>query len=130
MAPGRRRTSASIAALLLLAPPAVPARGGGEAAAGAPRVAKVEVTAGTSRLTVGQTTQASAEPRDEGGRLVPAAPVTWTSDSGSVASVDARGVVTANSAGTATITATCGDAKGSMSVTVQPLQQRQPARRR
>jgi len=130
MTRGGRRGSASIAALLLLVPTAVPGRGGGEGAGGAPRVAKVDVTAGTSRLMVGQTTQASAELRDEAGRLVPGAPVTWTSDSGSVASVDARGIVTANSAGTATITATCGDAKGSMSVTVQPLQQRQPARRR
>lgn len=45
--------------------------------------------------------------------------ITWSSDASTYASVDNNGVVTANAAGTATITATCGTLTDTCAVTVK-----------
>ncbi|MEG1813573.1 MAG: Ig-like domain-containing protein, partial [Clostridia bacterium] len=54
--------------------------------------------------------------------------VTWISSSYAIASVDSNGVVTALKAGTATITAKCGDVSASCSVSVKdnPKDQKEP----
>ena len=57
--------------------------------------------------------------RDQSSRVMAGATVTWTSSASSVATVDASGLVTAAGSGTATITASSGDASGSATVTVQ-----------
>lgn len=52
--------------------------------------------------------------------------VTWTSDDDSVATVDEDGVVTAVAAGTATITAACGDVSATCMITVNAAEQPLP----
>lgn len=52
--------------------------------------------------------------------------VTWTSDDDSVATVDEDGVVTAVAAGTATITAACGDVSATCTITVNAAEQPLP----
>ena len=47
--------------------------------------------------------------------------VTWTSDNEVVATVDSNGKVTAESVGTATITATAGDKSATCTITVKPI---------
>lgn len=47
--------------------------------------------------------------------------VSWTSSNESVAVVDANGIVTAKSVGTATITATCGTVSATCAITVKPV---------
>jgi hypothetical protein len=116
--------------LLLLAPTLA---SGGEGSGGpgvSPKVAQVSVSVETSRPVVGQATQAYAELRDASGNLLTGRPITWASDDDTIASVDAKGVVTARTPGTASITASSGGASGSVSVSVQPLRQLQPRRTR
>ena len=116
--------------LLLLAPTLA---SGGEGSGGpgvSPKVAQVSVSVETSRPIVGQTTQAYAELRDASGNLLTGRPIVWASGDDTIASVDAKGVVTARTPGTASITASSGGASGSVSVSVQPLRQLQPRRSR
>jgi len=81
--------------------------------------ASVTVTPGTGSLTaLQQQLQLQAEARDANGFLVAGAAIAWSSESGSVASVDAVGLVTALANGDATIHATSGSASGSVNVTV------------
>ena len=47
--------------------------------------------------------------------------ITWTSDNEVVATVDSNGKVTAESVGTATITATAGDKSATCTITVKPI---------
>ena len=67
---------------------------------------------------IGQTEQLSAEVRDQIGRVMDDAAVSWSSGDTAVAVVDAAGVVKAGRLGTVTITATAGDAFGTATVTV------------
>jgi hypothetical protein len=131
----RERVTASVArslplVLLLLAPTLASGGEGSGGPGGPPEVARVSVSVETSRPIVGQTTQAYAELRDASGSLLAGRPVTWASDDDTIASVDAKGVVTARTPGTASITARSGGASGSVSVSVQPLRQLQPRRSR
>ena len=83
------------------------------------RPTTVTVSPATAELTaLGATVQLTAEVRDQNARVMAGATVTWTSSANSVATVDASGLVTAAGNGTATITASSGDASGSAAVTI------------
>ena len=81
-------------------------------------VAAVSVALGTSSLTTGGTTTATATLRDASGNVLTGRAVTWTSSDAAVATVSAGGQVTAVAPGSATITATSGGVSGSAAVTV------------
>ena len=81
-------------------------------------VTLVTVTLSASSLTVGASTQASAEAFDATGQSVDEAPVTWTTSDASVATVSSSGLVSAVGAGTATIAATADGQSGSADLTV------------
>ena len=82
-------------------------------------VASVEVSPSVDELTaLGQTVQLTAEAFDENGHAVAGAEFSWESSDAAVATVDASGLVTGVAAGTATITASAGEASGSAVVTV------------
>ena len=84
-----------------------------------PRPSSVTVTPALAELNaLGATTRLSAEVRDQNGQLMPGAAVAWSSNNASVATVDASGLVTAASNGSATITAASGSASGTAAVTV------------
>ena len=86
---------------------------------GAPVISSVSVTPATTTLvSIGATAQLSASVRDEGGSPISGATTTWASSSAAVATVNATGLVTAVSNGTATITVTSGGASGTATVTV------------
>jgi len=84
-------------------------------------VASVSVTPPSLGLTVGQTGQLTATPRDAAGNPLTGRVVTWASDNAAVATVSATGLVTAVSAGTATLTATSEGQSGTAMVTVTAL---------
>ena len=87
----------------------------------APRDATVAVTPAAAELTaLGATVRFSAEVRDENGQVMAGVAVTWSSSDGSVVTVDASGLVTAVSNGTATITAASEGVSGAGAVTVVP----------
>ncbi|MDE2753093.1 MAG: Ig-like domain-containing protein [Gemmatimonadota bacterium] len=67
---------------------------------------------------LGASAQLTAVVRDQNGRAIPGAAVTWSSSDEAVAVVDASGLVTAAGAGTATVTAAAGGATGTAAVTV------------
>ncbi|HEU4631853.1 MAG TPA: Ig-like domain-containing protein [Gemmatimonadaceae bacterium] len=69
-------------------------------------VASVTLAPASATLPTGATQQLTATPRDLGGTVLTGRVVTWRSSDATVASVAADGLVTARSAGTATITAT------------------------
>lgn len=84
-----------------------------------PRATAITVTPAAVALTaLANTAQLSAEVRDQNGRVMAGATVSWTSISPGVATVDANGLVTATGNGTATINATSGGASGNAAVTV------------
>ncbi len=77
------------------------------------------MTPATAELSaLGGTVQLTAEVRDQNGRTMAGATVTWASNAASVATVDAAGQVTAVGNGTATITAATGGVSGTVAVTV------------
>jgi hypothetical protein len=80
-------------------------------------VASVTVLPSTATLSVPQTVQLSATPRDAQGNAM-STTVTWSSSAISVATVSQSGLVTAVAAGSATITATAGGQAGSAAITV------------
>lgn len=88
----------------------------------APPVLTSVTVAGTTTLTVGQTSQLTASPRDQSGNAITAS-VVWTSSVSAIASVSASGLVTAVAVGAATITATASvggtSVAGTAAVTVQ-----------
>ena len=84
-----------------------------------PRATAIAVTPAVATLAaLAETVQLSAEVRDQNGRVMAGAAVTWVSAGAEVATVDATGLVTARANGTATITATASGASGSAAVTV------------
>ncbi|MXW67915.1 MAG: hypothetical protein F4Z72_13060 [Gemmatimonadales bacterium] len=79
----------------------------------APVPTTVAVTPDTVALTaLGQSAQFGAEVRDQAGRVMTDAVVSWTSGDTTVAVVDSTGSVAAVGNGTATITAGAGEASG------------------
>jgi len=81
-------------------------------------VSTVSVQLAASSLTAGQTTQATATLRDVAGNLLTGRAIAWSSSNASIATVNASGLVTAQAAGTATITATSEGKSGGASLTV------------
>lgn len=67
---------------------------------------------GSGTIQVGKTGTVVGKTTPEGGKI------TWTSDNEKVVKVDSNGTLTGVSVGSATITGTCGDAKGTWKVTV------------
>lgn len=98
--------------------------GGGGEPSGPPAddVATVVVSPSAATLTsIGATTQLTASARNASGSPVSGKTFTWTSTSGSVATVSASGVVTATGPGSATLRATVsgGSVSGTAQVTVE-----------
>jgi len=82
-------------------------------------VASIEVVPIADTLNVGETSQFVATPKDAAGNPLSGRAVSWNTSNGSVATVDASGLVTAVAVGTATITATSEGKNGSASLVVQ-----------
>ncbi|HSM05368.1 MAG TPA: Ig-like domain-containing protein [Longimicrobiales bacterium] len=81
-------------------------------------VGSVEVTPEAATVLVSQTQQLTATVRDGNGNVLEGRTVTWSSGTPSVATVDANGLVTAVSGGTAVISATSGGESGQATITV------------
>jgi uncharacterized protein YjdB len=84
-----------------------------------PAVASVTVSPSVATIEVGRTEQLSASPRDASGNVL-TDPVTWSSNSTTIASVNGTGLVTGVSVGTATITAASGGQQGTATILVNP----------
>lgn len=84
---------------------------GGEAT----RATVLNVHPPSATLTPGETMELDAVPRDADGNAVPGVTISWTSGDASVATVDGDGAVTAQSAGSTTITATAEEDGGDLS---------------
>ena len=84
-----------------------------------PRPTTVAVSADTLRFTaLGQTAQLAVEVREQAGRAMAEALVSWASGDTLVAAVDSAGLVTAMGGGTTTVSATAGEVSGAVVVTV------------
>ena len=81
-------------------------------------VASVTVSPASASLSVGATKQLSATVRDQAGNTMANADVSWTSSNSATAKVNASGLVTAQAAGQAVITATSGGKSDQSSFTV------------
>jgi len=81
-------------------------------------VAAVEVQPSEWTLNVGSSLQLSAIARDSNGGVLTGRQVTWSTSAPVVAGVDANGRVTAQAAGSVTISATIGGATGRSTITV------------
>jgi protocatechuate 3,4-dioxygenase beta subunit len=83
-------------------------------------VASVTVSPAASPVAAGSTIQLTATPKDANGVALTGRPVTWSTNAPAIATVDANGLVSGKSPGTATITATSEGKGGSTNVTVTP----------
>jgi len=92
--------------------------GGGGGVAGPPPVATLSVTLAQTSVVIGETTTATATPRDAGGTVLTGRAITWSSDNTAVATVSATGLVTAVSTGAARIIAGSEGQSGSATVTI------------
>src|ERR1041384_3782081 len=81
-------------------------------------VASVSVTPAAATLLVGQNVPFVATPKDASGNALAGRVITWSTSDASLATVSASGVVTAQAAGSVTITATSEGQSGSSSITV------------
>ncbi len=79
--------------------------------------ASVALLASARTMVAGDTFRLSATVRNSAGAVI-AAPVTWASSAPDRVSVNAQGLVSAQSAGTATVTATAGTAVAQAAITV------------
>ena len=79
----------------------------------------VVVSPAADTVALGDTLRLEAVAFDANGHVVAGAAFTWSSSDAPVARVDASGLVTGAGEGTATITATAGDARGTAEITVQ-----------
>ena len=79
----------------------------------------VIVSPGADTIAPGDTMRLLAEAYDENGHPVESAQFSWSSSDVSVARVDGPGLVHGVAEGTATITATAGDARGASEITVE-----------
>jgi plastocyanin len=82
-------------------------KGGDSTSPGTPVLTTVRLFAPKGTITVGETVQLTASPKDQNGDPYTAT-VTWNSSSNAVASVSATGLVTGQAVGVATITAASG----------------------
>jgi alpha-tubulin suppressor-like RCC1 family protein len=84
-------------------------------------VASVTITPAAVTVLPQQTVQLSATVRDANNRILAGRTVAWTTDNASVATVDAKGLVTGVGAGSAAVTATSGGKSDTASITVTVL---------
>lgn len=84
-------------------------------------VASIEVTPAFPMMIVGQTEQLAAVARDAAGRPVTSAPIVWSTDDSTIATVDQAGRVTAKTKGSAVISAKAGAITGISNVTVNDV---------
>ncbi len=84
-------------------------------------VATVAVTLSTPSVIIGQTTQATAVPRDANGNVLTGRTATWATSAPAIATVSATGVITGVALGSATITGTVEGRSGTVQVTVIPV---------
>ncbi len=84
----------------------------------APVVATVVASPSAQTILAGALTRMTANVRDAAGAAVPGVPIAWSSENNAVATVDAAGVVTAITAGTATIRATSQMMSGTAVISV------------
>src|SRR5438552_986838 len=91
---------------------------GGSGATGPAPVASVEVALAKSTVLVGETTVATATAKDANGSVLSGRAVTWASSDPAVATVTQTGVVTAQHAGTASVSASSEGRSGAATVTV------------
>src|SRR5438874_2316474 len=96
---------------------------GGTAAVTVPSVpvASVAVSPTSASVSVGQTVQLAATPKDANGNPLTGRTVTWSSGNSGVATVSASGIVTGVSPGAATITAASEGKSGTAAVTVSSV---------
>jgi len=92
-----------------------------------PAVTTISVSIDSSSLQVGHTAQATATVRDQYGAVMSGQSVTWSSNTPSLASVSAAGVMTGIAEGSAVIKATIGSVFGTASVTVTAVPPPPPA---
>ena len=85
----------------------------------AQEISAVTVTPAADTVVQGDTLRLTAEAFDENGHPVDGTEFTWSSSDVSVATVDGPGLVRGVAEGTATITATAGDAAGTSEITVE-----------
>lgn len=83
-----------------------------------PPVASVTVTAPSTTLQTGQTTQATAVTRDASNNVVTGRAITWSTSDQSIATVSVTGVVIGLTAGSVTITAASEGKSGSVPMSV------------
>jgi trimeric autotransporter adhesin len=81
-------------------------------------VATVVVNPASATVNLGQTVQLTATPQDSTGAPLTGRSVTWASNNGSVATVNATGLVSTGAVGSATITATSEGKSGTAAITV------------
>jgi len=80
-------------------------------------VAAVQVNPASATVNLGQTVQLTATPQDSTGAPLTGRSVTWASNNGSVATVNANGLVTTSAVGSATVTATSEGKSGTAAIT-------------
>jgi serine/threonine protein kinase len=83
-------------------------------------VARIDVTPPSATLEIDKTVTLSAMVYDDNDRPLADRPIQWMSSNNQVATVANNGTVTARSAGTATITASSGEKRVPVEVTVKP----------
>jgi len=84
-------------------------------------VASVAVTPPSASVTVGQTVQLTATPKDANGNPLSGRTVTWATSNAAVATVSGTGLVSAVAVGSATLTATSEGRSGTATVTVSAV---------
>jgi len=87
---------------------------------GGHRAFDVAISASDSSLTPGQEVQATAVVKDQRGNVITTSPVTWSVASHDVAEVSSTGLITGESLGTTTISATADGVTRAMDVSVVP----------
>ncbi|HYR90283.1 MAG TPA: Ig-like domain-containing protein [Terriglobia bacterium] len=83
-------------------------------------IARVDVTAASTVVVVGQTMPVLAAAKDADGVVIPVSTFTWTSGTATVATVDSSGNVTALFPGSVQIRARTGNVTGNLTLTVNP----------
>ena len=88
----------------------------------AQRTARIDISPSADTLfALGDTVRLTSSPVDANGNNVPDVTIAWSSGDEAVATVDAKGLVTATGNGRATITATAAGTSGTAALTVSQL---------